>query len=149
MGIKEELLAYLKTQKLMALATCDKQVWSAPVYFVACDDLSLYFASSDKTRHIRQIKANPEVAFSIYDSTQKFKDHKIGVQGQGTCKKLTKTEEAEVACDLWNKTIADGKKMLDPHVVFGGLFKITPTEIKFMNEPLWGLDKYRVITIKS
>lgn len=130
----------------MSLSTYDGSLWSCPVYFVVDDDLSIYFSSSDKSKHIQQIHSNPLVAFSVYDSHQNFDDKKAGVQGTGKCVKLNDVHTAEWVADLWNTKMSNGKKILDYYTNFGGLYKISPLEIKFMNEALWGLDKYRIIT---
>lgn len=146
MEVKEAILSYLNSQKIMALSTYDHGLWSCNVYFVVDDDLSLYFSSSDKSKHIQQIHSNPNVAFSVYDSHQNFGDKKAGAQGIGKCTKLNDVHTAERISDLWNSKMSNGRKILDFYMNFGGLYKISPTEIKLMDEAIWGLDRYRTIT---
>lgn len=56
----------------MTLATADAEgkPWASPVEF-ACDELlRIYWFSHVDSRHSRNVRANPRVAISIYDSTQ-------------------------------------------------------------------------------
>lgn len=81
---KEILLTYLKSQKLMTLATRGDRPWVATVYYVVDDDLSLYLLTSPKTEHGQNIAQSDQVAGNIFDSHQEVTDKKVGIQIQGT-----------------------------------------------------------------
>lgn len=78
----------------MSLATVsENRPWVCEVHFSYDDDLNLYFVSSAKTRHAREIIANPRVAGNIV--TQHHKDQKVRcVDFEGTAQML-EGEEAE------------------------------------------------------
>lgn len=87
MKIKEEIYNYLQTQQLMALATFGEEYpWPAIVYFIADEDLNLYFISHPDDQHSKNIEHNNHVAVAIFNSNQPNFDDKIGVQYFGTVK---------------------------------------------------------------
>lgn len=65
---KMEIGNYLKTQKLMSVATYYKTPWIANVYFVHDDSLNLYFMSKNWREHCLAIERNNQVAVAIADS---------------------------------------------------------------------------------
>ena len=67
---KQHVLDFLKTNKLMQVATMGDFPWIATVYYSFDNELNLYFLSSDKTLHVKQIKKNPKVSVAITDSHQ-------------------------------------------------------------------------------
>lgn len=64
----------LETTKYGVLATVtkDQSPWGVPVGFVY-DEGSIYFRSSPSTVHIRNLEHNPQVSFTVFDSTQKMR----------------------------------------------------------------------------
>ena len=79
MDDKKKLLEFLKSNKLMSLATHSKKLWISTVYYAVNNNLNIYFISNPKTRHGKDILLNREVACSIADSHQKVKEKKRGV----------------------------------------------------------------------
>ena len=57
--IKNEIDKYLKTQRLMSVATFYKNPWIANVYYIHDSDLNLYFLSKNWREHCVAIKENP------------------------------------------------------------------------------------------
>ena len=64
--------AVLDAAVYLTLATADAEgrPWSTPVYFAAEGGRHLYWMSSPDRAHSRNIAARPEVAASVFDSTQ-------------------------------------------------------------------------------
>ena len=65
---KQQLLNYLKSQKLMSLATYDDEIAVCVVYYAVDDDFNFYFISPSDTQHYINISKNKNVACSIADS---------------------------------------------------------------------------------
>jgi len=70
MDLKKEIDAYLKTQRLMSVATFGTSPWIANVYFIHDTDLHIYFLSKTWREHSKAITSNPRVAVAIADSHQ-------------------------------------------------------------------------------
>jgi len=80
------LIAQLvKSQSTLAVATCstDGSPRSAPLFYLADDDLQLYWFSSSSSEHSRNLKKNPSAAVTIYRPTEKWREIR-GVQMRGT-----------------------------------------------------------------
>jgi hypothetical protein len=65
--------------------------WCAPVQYVADEDLTLYFVSLPESRHMSDIKTNPSVAVTIFDSQQPPFTSR-GVQIEGTADTYSTTD---------------------------------------------------------
>ena len=61
----------LKTNRYLVLATATPEgtPWITPVYFAHDDLASLWWVSRPTARHSRLIRANPEVAITVFDSS--------------------------------------------------------------------------------
>lgn len=66
----KEVKDFFVESKYMCLATSNLEgnVWAAPMTYVVDEDLNIYFHSALDSRHIENIKENPNVSFAIYDS---------------------------------------------------------------------------------
>ena len=79
--MKQQILKYLKTQKLMSLATANKnKPWACTTYFATDNDLNLYFVSPPNADHCVNLTKNKYISCSIYDSQQKVNSQKEGLQ---------------------------------------------------------------------
>lgn len=139
--VRENLLEYLKTQKLMSVATYGKEPWIATVYYVVDDDLNLYFLSSINSQHAQDILKNEKVACNIFDSHQKVTDKKVGVQVSGICRVLEDQAKIEWVLQQWHRA-NPGSKCADLRKIKEGktdtrVFCVTPRHIKFFNEELY------------
>ena len=135
--IKNDLLKVFEKTKLMSLATHDKDLWSATVYFLYDKDLNIYFLSPTGSLHCKNIAKNSQVSLTIADSRQKSSAKKVGVQIRGECKKITSLAEIKNVVLMWNKRHLDTppitfKKLMK--VWTSRFYKITPTKIRFFNE---------------
>lgn len=80
----ERVRAFLRSQSTMNLATIDAShhPHSTPLFFVADDELRLYWFSSAGSAHSRQCSEHPSVSVSVYRNTEDWR--KIcGVQMRG------------------------------------------------------------------
>lgn len=61
-----QLLEFLKSQKLMVIASANSDdVWVANLYVGIDDQGKIFFISPTDTKHSKMILKNPEVAFSF------------------------------------------------------------------------------------
>ncbi len=74
---------YIKENIYLTLATQGKTPWAAPLYYCRGPKNALYVASQPSSRHIRNLRYNPHVAFAIFDSHAP-EGQGNGVQGSGT-----------------------------------------------------------------
>ena len=148
--IKKEIVKYLKSQRLMTLATCADKPWVATVYFAVDNDLNLYFVSSPKSKHCQDIEKNQKVGVNIADSHTSNSAKKVGVQAQGITTQVKGWERTKVLLKMWHKAapgmeeVVNVKNMKDK-VISSRVYKVTPVYIKFFNQMLFGEDGYRVI----
>lgn len=148
--VKKEVLEYLGSQAVMALATYGDHPASCNVYFTVDKDLNFYFISRPETEHARNIAMNGKVACSIADGRQKVTDKKIGVQIKGVAEELPTIEKIGTALMFWSKANFAFEGVVTVDMVKERMFasrayKITPTEIKFFNEELFGPEGMEMI----
>lgn len=133
---KDLVLKFLKTNKLMAVATYGEFPWIANVYFAFDKNLNLYFLSSPNTLHCQQIAQNNKIAVSIYDSHQDINHSpKIGLQLWEIAEQIADTTKIKYAVELWKKSL----KITNPKISYanmlkkiisGRMYKISPKRIK-------------------
>ncbi len=139
MTLKQEIYEYLKTQRLMAVATYGETPWIANVYYVHDEELNLYFLSKKNKEHCLAIDKNDQVAVAIADSHQPLKPPQVGVQLYGTAKKVNLLDQVGWMFQMWNKLIApDADEFLENPQQFldaglASIYRITPKKIKFFN----------------
>lgn len=145
---RKDLLDYLQTQHLMAIATAGDAPWISTVFFVADEALNLYFVSDPSSTHCGQIAKNPHVAVAIFDSRQNVGDQKIGVQMKGRAVQLVDPEIIREALRLWNAHnpglghVITAENM-EKGTIHSKVYKISPTYAKFFNEKLYGSEGER------
>lgn len=140
---KKHILDYLEQHNLMQIATYGSDhPWIASVYYSFDTDLNLYFLSSPKTIHCRQITQNPQVAVAITNSNQSLTGKKKGLQLFGTAQQISDVAKIKHALDLWKRKL----KVSDPELSYENMakkaiqskmYKITPQKIKFFNQELF------------
>ncbi|CAN5165188.1 hypothetical protein BH09PAT1_BH09PAT1_6660 [soil metagenome] len=149
MDDKKRLLAFLKSFQLMILATAGKSAAAATVRFGIDDDFNFYIVTPPSTEHGQHIESNFNVACVIVDTKQELKTKK-GAQIKGKASRLVDIESIknglivwangdEATIDLFLENIANGKWS-------SRIYKITPTEIKWMNEELYGEEGNRTFS---
>ena len=101
---KSDLIGFLKSQRVLAIATQGKgELWIANVFMGADDDGRIYFISNEETKHSEHILENGQVAFSA--AWFKEGDHldRKGVQGVGTCRIAISDDEISMGVQLHNE----------------------------------------------
>ena len=93
--IKEQIVKYLSKRKFLTLATSSKkgEPLTHPIAYVNVGD-TVYFSTGIETRKFKNIKQNPNVAYSVYDPTEHL-DEVISVQMQGRATPVTVKKEME------------------------------------------------------
>ena len=121
----------------MQLATVSgDQPWSCTLYYVADENLNLYWISTPDTRHSKQIHTNKKVAASI---PVKFKDLTVvGVQAEGDAVLVEDTDEIKSAIRIytdkfdrgedWYKDFIDGKNEHKLYILKPRLFVLFDRE---------------------
>lgn len=94
---------YLDEQHMMQLATSvNGRPWCCSLYYVHDSERNLYWASFPERRHSQEIEQNPNVAIAI--PVQHAKGEKvIGIQIEGSAKKLTPDEKNRPVVELYAK----------------------------------------------
>jgi uncharacterized protein YhbP (UPF0306 family) len=153
MTLKQEIDKYLRSQKLMSVATYGKSPWIANVYYVHDSDLNLYFLSKNWREHCQAIGINNNVAVAIADSHQPIYEPQKGLQISGTAEQVNIISRLEWMFKMWNKLISenkgekltDAKKFLDAGTSV--IYKITPDRIKYFNTVLWPKEQFRIMEL--
>lgn len=146
---KKKLFDYLKSQKLMSLATFGTEISNCLVYYAVDDDFVFYFISEPESEHCKNIEANNKAACAIADSSQKVKDKKIGVQIKGEVSDVTGLAQFDSIIMLWNATNPGIESVISMEnfrnkIINSKMYKIKPSEIKFFNEELYGEEGFEV-----
>lgn len=83
-NVEDLIKSHIESRYVMQLATVKNgKPWSCSVYYLADDDLNLYWASIPSRRHSLEIADCPNVSVAI--SIEHEKGQKvIGIQGEGT-----------------------------------------------------------------
>jgi uncharacterized protein YhbP (UPF0306 family) len=80
----------LESTQFMALATSGpEKIWNHAVFFAYDTELNFYFISEPHSRHMNNIKANPEVAVAIFSTQQSPTDDVLGLQIRGQAQILS------------------------------------------------------------
>ena len=140
---KKHILEYLKQHNLMQLATYgESHPWIASVYYSFDQDLNLYFLSSPKTIHCKQIKENSQVSVAITNSSQSISGDKKGLQLYGHAEQISDVAKIKHSLHLWKQQLGVTDESLSyenmaKKVISSKMYKITPKKIKFFNQELF------------
>ena len=149
----KHVVEYIKSHRLMQLATSTKNPWICTVFYAIDEKLNIYFISNPKRQHCLDIRKNKNVACAITDSNQSVVSKKIGVQIQGVASQINSDKGMKHAFDIWNKANPGFEKVINIENVRNGIisdrpFVITPKKIKFFNERLYGPDAVRTFRLR-
>lgn len=128
------LNSFLSNKKLLSLGTyITDHPWMCNVYFVVNDNLEFYFLSSPETIHIRQIRENNKVSFTILDFGQLVSNGRSAVQAWGISTQVTELQEVQWFIDKFTKD--KGKYNADEISKGIGkvVYKITPQKLKYFD----------------
>lgn len=87
---REKIAALLKEQSTLALSTVDPagQGCVAPLFYIADEQYSLYWISSESSQHSRNLKLHPNAAVTVFANTEKWQEIR-GVQMRGAVMVIT------------------------------------------------------------
>lgn len=131
---KKYLLECMQSTNYCCIATVSKKgVWANPVYFAWDSKFNLYFISQMSSRHMQNLKNNPNISVAIYKTEQK--GDVIGVQLEGAAKIiLDDQKEIQHAFDTYWSRAGKGpdiKEYIDnPKWLY---VKITPEHIYYFD----------------
>lgn len=148
---KLKLLEYLRSKKLMTVATYGDDVWAASVYYTIDDDFSIYFLSAPEAQHVQDLHKNKGIACTVADCRQEAVDKKVGVQLKGIAEEVTGIDRLMPIMDMWHTVNPGMRSVLSIDTIRGKvidsvIYKITPQYIKFFNEELYGSEGCEVFT---
>lgn len=105
MDLRKLIEDYLKEAKLMQLSTSvNNQPWTCSVWFAADEDLNIYWFSSTKRRHSKEVMKNPKVSAAIV-LPHTPEDKPRGIQLQGNAKLLTDESDIKKARSVYEGRI--------------------------------------------
>lgn len=143
---KEQLHKFLKSQKIIVIASNDGDTWVANVYYGVDKKFRLYFLSEEGTKHSQQIMKNPKIAFSIVWFNKDDPSDRKAVQGQGICKIAETDEEIKIGAELYNSLFPQYASKIDVDWVKNNkegshIYIIEPTYMKYWDDELYGEEK--------
>ncbi|MDO8470720.1 MAG: pyridoxamine 5'-phosphate oxidase family protein, partial [bacterium] len=107
--MNKELFDFLKTHKLIVIASGEGGIWVTNVYYGIDEDHKIYFIGPENAKHSQQILKNPNIAFSVaWFNPSNHKDRKA-VQGLGTCRPAQSEKEIVTGVKLHNENFPEFK----------------------------------------
>ncbi len=137
-----QIKQFLDSHFQMVLATNGSHPWICTVYYTTDKDMNIYFLTSPKTIHGKQIAKNPKVAIAVADAPQAPASSKKGLQIYGVCKQISGMHKVTYAVNLWKKALGVTSsdysyEGIMKKAISGRMYKVTPKQLKFFNEELW------------
>ena len=119
--IGAEARAYLLAHNTVSLATLDAdgRPRAATVFYVNLD-LTLYFLSEPKTRHVQNSLANPAVAATVNEDYRDWPQIK-GIQLEGSCEEVRGKRELARALAAYLKKYPFVARFLSPGQLLRGM----------------------------
>ena len=141
--MKKEVGEFLKSQRLMTIASGEGGIWVASVYYGMGEDGRLYFISPVGAKHSKQIQQNPEIAFAVAWYDKENPGNRKAVQGLGTCTMAESEQDIRRGVELHNQNFSKFANALTPEYLLKNdqgtkVWVITPKYIKFWNDELYG-----------
>ena len=152
--VHRSLFRVLNRIPLCSLATVagDRTAHSSHVYFASSPELHLYFLSDPESGHCRQVRSNPTMAISVYDSTQRWGGSDRGIALWGTCKEM-RGEGAVRAEEVYGrrfKAYAKWRAGLGPGDIATTwrFYRFVATRVKVFDEPEFGRAVFVVAVVE-
>ncbi len=150
MSGRSSALSYLAAHNVMTLATSGPEgAWAAAVFY-ANTDFTLYFVSSPKSRHARDIEREPRVAAAIHEDYRDWRAIR-GLQLSGNVERLEgAARDAALACYRRKFGFLDnpGAALAPVLAALGkaACYRLTPSELYFIDNAA-GFGQRSAITI--
>lgn len=124
--------AFLRSHSTMMLSTCDADGWPqvTPLFYYVGDDLGLYWFSSRRSAHSRQVVREPRVAVAVSNATEHWQEIR-GVQMRG--------EALVVSGEIRKKIAAQYRDRFHLGAMFSlvmaqsSLFRFQPSWIRYLD----------------
>ncbi|HEU4351391.1 MAG TPA: pyridoxamine 5'-phosphate oxidase family protein [Burkholderiales bacterium] len=131
--MREKALSYLAAHNVMTLAT--KSVWAAAVFY-ASEGFDLYFVSSPRSRHARDLAEDPRVAAAIHEDYRDWRAIR-GIQLSGTAERLGgAARAAALACYRQKFPFLEIETTLLEVLGKIACYRVMPTEMHFLDNNL-------------
>lgn len=105
--LTNKAIQIIKENFYLTLATStNNETWVAPLWYAVDDKYNFFFISENSSKHALHIKANPDVAFSIFNSQEKPEDVN-GLQINGKAQEVGITEIPHALKTVFSKAGAD------------------------------------------
>lgn len=133
MDLKKQISNYLKTARVMQLATSvNNHPWACNVHYYSDDDLNFFWVSMTSRRHSEEIEKNPNVAVTvkIHEDTMEEK-YVIGISAEGKAEVLNNEEVNKIGNQYISK-LDKNPKLLEDILADKGdfkFYKLTPSKI--------------------
>jgi uncharacterized protein YhbP (UPF0306 family) len=130
---REIIRAFLETQSTMALATVNTERLPqiAPLFFVADDQLNLYWLSAMQSRHSINLTAQQQVSATVYPSVWQWNDI-VGVQIEGEAEAITDDRMREQIMNLYLRKFQLPPEF-DTLIASSTLYRLRPRWIRWMD----------------
>ena len=141
--VRAEIHGLLAAYSTLTLATCsDGRPWAASVFYASDADLNIYFVSDHRTRHAREMLANPRVALAINADVDNWDDVR-GLQVEGEAARVAGAERARALAlylsrFLSVKALFEAPRSADEQTIAQRLkhtdfWKVTPAFIRLID----------------
>lgn len=108
--LEEKALHIIKTNLYLNIATVSdrNEPWNTPVYAVPDDRFVFYWRSWKEAQHSKNIRSNPRIFITIYDSSRKLgTNHQKCVYIKARAEEVTSIDELNEKLNLFvNNTLA-------------------------------------------
>jgi uncharacterized protein YhbP (UPF0306 family) len=150
--MSKELLDFLKSQRIMTIASAEGGLWLATVYYGIAEDERMFFVSPKQARHSQQILQNPNIAFAVAWYDMESPGNRKAVQGLGACVMAKDERDIRMGVQLHNHNFPQFAHELTPEYVLHNtegtsVWMIAPTYIKFWNDELYGTQQTQEFTL--
>jgi len=143
MDNKENLLEFLKSQRLIVLASGSETPWVSNIFYGIDNNFKIYFISGEETKHGQQILENSRIAFSIAWFNVKNHEDRKAVQGTGICRIADGDEEINKGVELHNLHFPEFAEQITVDWIKNDKNKfhvwvVEPDYMKYWNDELYG-----------
>ncbi len=150
----EKVLEFIKSQRLMVIASPDWEgVWVANVYIGMDDKGLIYFISPDNNKHGELMLKNPKIAFSIAWFDANNHKNRKAIQGLGVCRPAENEEEIKTGVSLHNQNFPEFKSRITVDWIHTNewgskVWVLKPSYIKYWDDELYGDDECKEFNLK-
>ena len=121
-------------------------------FFCADSEWRMFFISSNRARHSKNVDARPSLAVAVFNSNQDWDDWKTGLQLFGDCA-VARGRDARLAAKLYKKRFSAYAKWLHRlggTVEYGNaptFFMFVPKSLKVIHEEALGEETFVTISL--